>query len=555
MIQTISVTNDSFVYEGSPYTNYEGAPYLYIGNNTNVSNAPSTGSCEVLLYFDLSQIPTTSTIQSAQLKLYVNYNPSITPVTLSISTLGSSFNPSLIDWNMTTAMQTTSTSDTIIINGSSQYVTGNVTDIVKNWVNGTVANNGILLQSSTPSFTNGFITIGSVNNSINQYAPVLEITFSNSSTSQTEISTGDYDITTSTSQINGQNVSTTYAVSNKGVDAYDKALAVLQLNYGGNWYDTKAAPVLPGGTAVLTSLAGNTQSRLELLGTIFPTLYSFVSNTGAGNYNLQPILDVFSSSGGLAEPYNEQVGILYSTVGSAQAGVAVNPVNGVVTTTGASLSGGNLTTTPVTQPMEVTLLNIPSAQQYNLTFTNMIYAATSAQITSGLSTVGSGITTNLVNLSSVTNIPTGVQITTNYSSILTGVTTIYKDAIISSNKPLNGINVDIYYAQGTSGGSQSGLNYQLLKSNVSLTGEFMYLSQITGQQLNNLGALNGKQDNYQIVINPSTTATGSYELSIDDVAGLGSVSGITPQNKMKYLDFNNIITINLPFASMPNSVS
>ncbi|GAA0783863.1 DNRLRE domain-containing protein [Hathewaya limosa] len=547
MIQTISVTNDSFVYEGSPYTNYEGAPYLYIGNNSNVPNAPSTGSCEILLYFDLSQIPTTSTIQSAQLKLYVNYNPSITPVTLSISTLGSSFNPSLIDWNMTTAMQTTSTSDTIIINGSSQYVTGNVTDIVKNWVNGTVSNNGILLQSTTPSFTNGFITIGSVNNSINQYAPVLEITLSNSSTNETQTTSGNYNIIKSNTQVNGQNVSTTYAIKNNGTAAYDQSLAVLQTNYGGNWYDTEATPIYPGGTGVITSLSGSNQTKLQIVGLVAPVVYSFVSSSGAGNYSLQSIVDVDSTQSDLAQPYSGQVGLLFEASPNLQSGVtSINPLTGAVVTNGSALS--NLASNPTTQGVAVYLSNIPSASKYDLTFTNMIYADTSGQITNGLSAAGTGVTTNLVTSSTVTNIPSGIQITTNYSSILSSVSTIYKDVSIISNKDLTGIVVDIYSGSGSSGGPQSSVSYSLVKGNVALSGTSMLLSTLIGQSLATLASKNGNQDNIQIKINPSTTATGNYELAINDICGPGSTSAVTPST-MKYLDINNIITLSLPLSS------
>ncbi|AWZ49483.1 hypothetical protein C3495_11950 [Clostridiaceae bacterium 14S0207] len=528
-MQNINSIKDAYVYQGNPYSTFENSPVLYVGNN----NAIGT-SYKSFLYFDVSQIPANNFIQSADLKLYVLQKTIAGSVTVNIYRLGGSFDPAFLTWSSSQNIPTIATTDTLLVTNNDEYVTADITDIVQGWVNGTQQNNGIMI--SIDNQVNGYIQFASNNNPLISCYPVLEINSGSSQLEQDQITSGNFNIITSTSTVEGSKIATTHAITNNGTQPYNKALAVIQLNYNNQWYDEKGKAIYPGTKGVISTWAARNQEQLAIISAKSPTLYSFIPSATGGSYNLGQNLQVNTSNSALTESFNNQVGLLFSENPVGAPALNISPTTGTVT-----IPAGFDLTNAVTRTIEVVPEDINDCcNNQSLTFSNVISnSANNAQINAALTAAGVGDVANIITASNVSTAPNAIEVANGYANFLSGISnTIYEDMLINSDKNLEGLNVSVYYYSENTG------NYQQVASNVPLSGNSIYLSQIIGQQPVTLLSKNNINDRYKILVNPTSTATGSYQLSINTIAGTLSGNTINPAN-VKYLTRNPIVTLNV----------
>lgn len=528
-MQNINSIKDAYVYQGNPYSTFENSPVLYVGNN----NAVGT-SYKSFLYFDVSQIPANNFIQSAALKLYVLQKTIAGQVTVNIYRLDGSFDPAFLTWSSSQNIPTIATADTLMITNNSEYVTADITDIVQGWVDGTQKNNGIMLTIDNP--VNGYIQFASNNNSVIAYYPVLEINSGSSQLEQDQITSGNFNIITSTSKVEGSKIATTHAITNNGTQVNNHGLAVIQLNYNNQWYDEKSVTIYPNTRGVISTWAARDKEQLSIISTKAPIVYSFISSTTGGNYNLAKNIEVNTNKNTMTEVFDNQVGVLFSEDNVEVPPLNISPTTGIVTIP----SGFNLDSA-VTRAIEVRLEDVNDCcNNKTLVFSNVINnSENNAQINAALTAEGVGYATGIITASNVSAAPNAIEVANGYANFLSGISnTIYEDMLITSNKNLQGLNVDVYYYSENTG------NYQQVASNVPLSGTSMYLSQIIGQQPVTLLSKNNINDRYKILVNSNSTATGSYQLSVNNIAG--TLSGnIINQANVKYLTTNPLVTLNV----------
>ena len=126
---------DTFSYSGSPNFNYGAYPILAVQQGANT-----------YLKFNLSTLPSGPSVTKATLRLYVDAvggNGSF-----DVFQLNSSWSEGTLTYNNAPALGSSATGNhPIPISGSSlnQFVVVNITTLVNNWVNGSIANNGVAL--------------------------------------------------------------------------------------------------------------------------------------------------------------------------------------------------------------------------------------------------------------------------------------------------------------------------------------------------------------------------------------------------------------------------
>lgn len=527
MIQYINPSKDVFVYEYNPYTNYEGSQYLYVGNSGGVGT-----NYKSFLYFDLSAIPASNSVSSANLKLYVTTKSIVGPVTVTAYQLNGPFNSEYLTWNSAINIIGVATTDNVTINGTQQYFSIDITDLASQWVSNAATNYGLCIQIN--SVVTGYVAFGSNNNNVQLYRPVLEITTNDSQMESESIISGNFQIDTSTSIIEGTKIATTHAIDNLGTTAVDNGMGVIQLNYNNKWYDEKGTNIYAGSTKTMSTWAARNQERLTILSAKGSTLYSFVPQGQATTYSLNNNIQVNNTESPLTQSYNNQVALNYSESGGGGLNPLVISPNGTVTVpTELDLSD------PVTRTIDITTRNLGNeCNSLSLTFNNqLVSSANAGQIGTALSSQGIGATNNITIANSATVVGESVRISNQYANFLSGINqTVKNDILVESNRSLAGLNVDIYY-------SNSNENYVLVKSNQQLTGTSFYLSQLLGIQPPTLASKNGVTDNYQIVINQVPTLDIiSYELSISTIAGTLNGAIINPSN-MKYLNQNPTVVL------------
>jgi RHS repeat-associated protein len=152
----IGDAQDCFINAGSPTTSFCGGAALNAGfDGTNASRA--------LLQFSLAAIPTTDAVLSAQLLLYLGSASTSTATSLSVYQLTNAWTTGAT-WNSydgtnswTTAggdFSGTAAATTNGIAATGVWYSWSPTALVQGWVNGTIANDGLLLKEPTENVTN-----------------------------------------------------------------------------------------------------------------------------------------------------------------------------------------------------------------------------------------------------------------------------------------------------------------------------------------------------------------------------------------------------------------
>ena len=144
----IFASKDSYIASGFPNNNFGGLPNLNIGWDGGGANA-----MRLLVQFDVSVIPKGAVIDSAQ---FYAYQQTINPpgdgsMNFRAQYLTQGWSESGVTWNNANYLggQSLPLGD---IPGSIGWVSGGATDVVRAWVSGSQANNGLMLTGDeTPS--------------------------------------------------------------------------------------------------------------------------------------------------------------------------------------------------------------------------------------------------------------------------------------------------------------------------------------------------------------------------------------------------------------------
>lgn len=170
----LAPAQDSFIVQDKPNQNN--------GTNSELRIKPDSGTeRRILIGFDLSPIPPTSTIVSSTLRLYgITTNAG---QTISLYRLTNSWVESQVKWNLRTGSsswtsaggdyQSTSLAS-FAPNSANQYRDIDVTSVTQSWFNGTLPNYGLLLRSSGST---GEVRFGSKEAIVASQQPQLCITY------------------------------------------------------------------------------------------------------------------------------------------------------------------------------------------------------------------------------------------------------------------------------------------------------------------------------------------------------------------------------------------
>ncbi len=153
---------DAGILQGRAGTNFGSTTDMLAGYDDYLN--PDGQIARSLVKFNLSAIPTGTSINNATLYLYYveyydypNYSRTITTYRI-----GSSWSEGSVTWNTQPAIGESYGSSSIIANSSWGWVSFDVTNLVRAWVNGSQTNNGIMLRgpewSGADSSWRGFST-------------------------------------------------------------------------------------------------------------------------------------------------------------------------------------------------------------------------------------------------------------------------------------------------------------------------------------------------------------------------------------------------------------
>lgn len=270
---TFTPTQDAYISEFFSNQNFGGASALFVGLYQGVNDIYRS-----LLKFDISSIPTDSTIISAKLRLYIFRNdfPLISKP-IQVYRLLSDFNESTVTYANQPPIPGTSDATLTVTNEINTYLEWDVTNLASGWHNGSIVNNGIMLKGleSTSSIV-GFRSKEYIDSST---WPQLNVVYSKGAFTEYPVE----NVTTSDSYAGSTAIplgtgNATFGIVNTG--ALNSALVKVQLSPDGvNWIDdlplAMTVPVLaPGGTQII-----NTQGHMNYARVAFKNAAPLLSTT------------------------------------------------------------------------------------------------------------------------------------------------------------------------------------------------------------------------------------------------------------------------------------
>ena len=153
---------DTYVAASQPDQNFGHAPSMAIGGQSNA-----------YLRFNLGNIPPNSTVTKATLRLYVD--GFLTPGQFDVYEIDQPWNEFLTTWNNAPPLGASATGNNpvhIALPNNTTFILVDITDLVQQWVNGTVTNNGIAIALTT---SYGSFTLESKENTETSHEPELEV--------------------------------------------------------------------------------------------------------------------------------------------------------------------------------------------------------------------------------------------------------------------------------------------------------------------------------------------------------------------------------------------
>jgi hypothetical protein len=154
---------DTFTLSATPRTNYGQSPLLAV-----------TSGASTFIQFNLSELPPNATVSKATLRLYVD---AVTGAgTFDVYEVNTPWTEEGLNFTNAPAPGLSATgSKPVSISSASgnQFVLVDITTLVQDWVNGTIANNGIALKLTSST---GGVSFDSKESPLTSHEPELEIT-------------------------------------------------------------------------------------------------------------------------------------------------------------------------------------------------------------------------------------------------------------------------------------------------------------------------------------------------------------------------------------------
>lgn len=163
---------DTFTTSNRPTTNWETDPNLRVGFNL----AQGNGAQRIFMFFDISVIPANAVIRSANLRAFLNNTSPIgdAPMGLLARFLSSPWDASILTWQNFNPSWGAEIG-VGQVPATSGWIEAPVTNPVREWYNGTRANNGIMIQGDeTPQQRERVFTSL---NTASQNFPRLRVTY------------------------------------------------------------------------------------------------------------------------------------------------------------------------------------------------------------------------------------------------------------------------------------------------------------------------------------------------------------------------------------------
>jgi len=174
IITLIQTFDDLYIDSSQPDINFNSSPVMWVGKQVDGTLERS------LTKFDLSFIPIGSAILSSNLNLYMDYDASGTEQVTTITpyAISDSWDVSTVTWNNQPEINDviTGTSADVSIPG---YYSWTITNLIDQWVNGGLANNGLELKTEEIDFEENKRFVSSNENAPEKQAfkPVLVIQY------------------------------------------------------------------------------------------------------------------------------------------------------------------------------------------------------------------------------------------------------------------------------------------------------------------------------------------------------------------------------------------
>jgi hypothetical protein len=140
---TIPVSRDTYVTSNQPNTNWCDSNWLRLGYNISEGK----GSERIYLYFDMNSIPSNATVNWAQFEIYQHtITPFGDPDSMGVESrhLASSWNQCAVTWN-SNQPDWGGVIGTGWIPNTIGWISGDVTSLVRQWVDESHPNNGVIL--------------------------------------------------------------------------------------------------------------------------------------------------------------------------------------------------------------------------------------------------------------------------------------------------------------------------------------------------------------------------------------------------------------------------
>ncbi len=336
------LTADTYLNAASPGMNYG------IGLNLNAAPSPNTTGAAGLLRFDLSALPagtTSGQVKKATLRVWVS----------ALAVAGSldvrevlSASP---DWtevgvtktNFDATATVSTTPNTVSLSSARQWVTADVTNSVKNWLDSPPNNYGLYLISSvTTSFD-------SKENAATSHPATLEIDLSGNSADFSGTLAGDVSGTqkvTVVDKVGGStaaNVNTATVTANAATNA-NTASTIVKRDASGNFTAGTITASLSGNATTATNATNFTGTMAgDVTGTQGVTVVGSVGGSTAANVNLATVAANSATNTNTASTIVKRDASGNFSAGTISASLSGNATN--VTGTVAVANGGTGATT------------------------------------------------------------------------------------------------------------------------------------------------------------------------------------------------------------------
>ncbi|MBI2874515.1 MAG: DNRLRE domain-containing protein [Firmicutes bacterium] len=139
---------DARIKSNEPDNNFGGHSALYVGKH------PTWSVFRSLVHFDMSRLPLNIEMVTAQLKMYLWWDPYGTTVELGVFTILQPWQEGTVTWNNAPNFDPVPSATVNVSTGINRFINWNLDNLVKSWFYGSVANLGLLIKAGDETIDN-----------------------------------------------------------------------------------------------------------------------------------------------------------------------------------------------------------------------------------------------------------------------------------------------------------------------------------------------------------------------------------------------------------------